>query len=145
MILNLKILKSIPFQLISIIILVVLFGNLLPQVVLSGFYTISEILKSLLVFTLPLLIITSLLVSFTSLQGKKAIVLIFSILIIVCISNYISTLVAYGVASLEIININVIQHLNVNDLKPLLDITFPALIPSHYSLFIGVTLFANCN
>lgn len=152
---HLKILNNISFQIFITLVFIILFGSLLPKTIQEFLYTLSLILKSILLSVLPLLIITSLMLSFSTIRGKKVVTLILSLLLVVFISNYISALLAYSIASLDMININIASATNIHeqDLNPLWDITIPELIPTNYALFIGfiagllLPLFSNsvCN
>lgn len=89
---------------------------------------------------LPLLILNSLILSFSTIKGKKAVTLILGLLLVISISNYISTLVAYLVSSLGIISIDIASSItgSENHLKPLWDITSLELVPMNYVLLIGI-------
>lgn len=137
---NFKILKTLHFQVLVVLLLIILFGDFLPKIIQQIIYTLSLIFKSLLLLTLPLLIFNSLILSFSIIKSKKAFILIFSLLLVVLISNYISTLVAYLVSSLDIISINIASSIvdNKNHLKSLWEIAIPELIPMNYMLVIGL-------
>ena len=131
-----------PVQLIIVVISAILFGELLPQIVQATFYSISLILKDLLLFVLPWLILCCLVLSLSMLKGRKVFIFVLTLFLVVCISNYISTLVAYGVASLRLVNINIssVNITNNKELIPLWDIKFPELISNNYALYIGFIL-----
>ena len=64
------------------------------------------------------------------------------LVVLVCISNYISTLVAYGVASLKFVNIAIFS-INIghnNELIPLWNIKFPEWLSSSDGLYFGCGL-----
>ena len=133
---------TMPLQLIIVLVSAGLFGGLLPQNILAIFYSISLTLKGLLLFILPLLIFSCLFLSFSVLRSGKAIKFILILFIFVCISNYIATLVAYGVASLKITNIDVqpISTIQNKELIPLWNFEFHEWIPNNYALCLGFML-----
>lgn len=91
------ILSSTPVQLVCIVVLVSLFASHLPKFFIQGAYTISILIKDLLLFVLPVAVasyIASTLISFK----QKALLLIISLLIFEAFSNATSVMYAYGIA-----------------------------------------------
>lgn len=64
------------------------------------------------------------------------------VFIVVCISNYIATFIAYGVVSLKLLNINIssLNVVNNAELIPLWHISLPEWMPSNYALLCGFVL-----
>jgi len=119
-----------------------LFGDLLPYSVKAAFYSISLTLKSLLLFVLPFIVFSCLFSSLLTISGGKALRFILVLFTVVCLSNYMSTLVAYIVASLKLVNIGLASiSFGPNDeLLPLWNIEFPEWIPNNYALYFGFGL-----
>jgi Na+/H+-dicarboxylate symporter len=129
-----------PIQITIVLACVILFGNALPKTVQAFFYAISLTLKDLLLFALPILIFSCSFLSLSTVKNKKSIGLILVIvLIIVCISNYVATFVAYGVVSLKLLNINIssLNVINNEELMPLWHTSLPEWMPSNYALLCG--------
>jgi len=62
------------------------------------------------------------------------------ILTTVCLSNYAATMVAYAVATLDLISVD-ISSINItsnNELLPLWHVVFPELLPNNYALLLGL-------
>lgn len=130
-------------QIAIVLLYVILFGDLLPKSVRSFFYSISLILKDLLLFIIPILIFNCSFLSLSTVKNKKVIGLILIIvLIIVCISNYVATLIAYWIVSLKLLNINMFSFkvISKEELIPLWNVSLPEWIPSTYALLFGFTL-----
>lgn len=129
-------------QLLIVLVGTLLFGDLLPTTVQATFYSISLTLKALLLFVLPFIVFSYLFSSILIVSGIKALRFILFLVVLVCISNYISTLVAYGVASLKLVNIAVssINLSHNNELVPLWNIKFPEWLSSSDGLYFGYGL-----
>lgn len=127
-------------QLLMILACVILFGDLLPKSLQAVLYSISLTLKGLLLFIIPIIIFLCLLSSVLSLRGKATISFMLIILSIVCLSNYAATMIAYGVASLDLVSID-ISSINIDsdsELLPLWDIAFPELLSNNYALLLAL-------
>ena len=83
---------NLSVKLISVFAFALLFGSQLPETVQSSCYAISLTLKSILLFVLPVVIFSCLFSCLLTFKGKKAIGFMLGLLVIVCISNYLSTL-----------------------------------------------------
>jgi len=131
---------TMPVQVAIVLVCVILFGDLLPQAAQALFYSISIVLKDLLLFILPILIFSCSFLSLSAIRNKKSLGLILIIVfIIVCISNYVATFIAYGVVSLKLLNLNIhsLNVINNEELMPLWHISLPEWMPSHYALLYG--------
>ncbi len=65
------------------------------------------------------------------------------LLVIVCISNYLSTLIAYGISSLELVVLDLSTIGNASstqELQPLWTLELPNWIPNDYALYLGLGL-----
>lgn len=117
-----------------------LFGHLLPETLQAIFYSISLTLKGALIFALPIVIFSCLFACLLTFRGASSIGLMLLLFGIVFVSNYLSTLIAYGVGSLQLITIDVIapnQIATSTELAPLWNFTFPSWIPNEIALGLG--------
>ncbi len=134
---------NLSVKLVGIFAFALLFGNILPESLQSFCYAISLSLKSILLFVLPVVIFSCLFSCLLTFRGKKAIGFMLGLFAIVCISNYVSTLIAYGISSLELVALNlnpVDSALPLKELQPLWHLEFPAWIPNDYALYLGFGL-----
>lgn len=142
-----KIKIGLPLRLIIIIALAFLFGDLLPVTVKSFAYGISLTLKDCLVFVMPIIIfayIFSCLVSFKD----NSIKFLASLLGSVCLSNFISAMIAFGVsyyvfhASQVLLTTHTASSI---ELSPLFEIKIPELISNNFALFGGIIIGLICS
>lgn len=128
-------------------LIVVLFGEFIPEPVQSFFYAISLILQSCLLFILPFIIIFSVLsclLSFRS-QKSKGISFLLSLLVAVCISNSFAIYAAYGVKLINIIHTEIIPIHNLTlayQLKPCFIFNLPHFISNEFAVIIGFLAWA---
>ncbi|MES2253028.1 MAG: cation:dicarboxylase symporter family transporter [Pseudomonadota bacterium] len=93
---------STPIQLLLIVLLVLFYAPYMPQVIVRGAYTLSLLIKDLLLFVLPVAVaayIASTLISFR----QNALLLVILLLGFEAFSNALSVMYAYG-------TINVFEH-----------------------------------
>jgi Na+/H+-dicarboxylate symporter len=91
-------LLSTPIQLLSIVLLIVLFASDIPHAAARGAYTLSLLIKDLLLIVLPVAVasyIASTLISFR----QNAILLVIALLTFEAVSNATSVMYAYGIAN----------------------------------------------
>ncbi|CUI16844.1 transporter [Candidatus Protochlamydia naegleriophila] len=88
--------RKMPFILLAMIVLAAVSHSWLPLAFKSFLYALSLSLKSIIVFCLPFLIF-GLLFKTASQLAKKASKVVFFLLIAVCASNFLSTLISYSV------------------------------------------------
>ncbi|HXH55621.1 MAG TPA: cation:dicarboxylase symporter family transporter [Gammaproteobacteria bacterium] len=134
---------NLSIQLVSVLVFALLFGSWLPETVQSSCYAISLTLKSILSFVLPAVIFSCLFSCLLTFKGKKAIGFMLGLLVIVCISNYLSTLIAYGISSLKLValNLNTVDStLPIKELQPLWHFELPTWLPNDYALYLGFGL-----
>lgn len=131
---------NLSVKLISIFVFALLFGSILPETVQSFCYAISLTLKSILLFVLPIVIFSCLFSCLLTFRGKKAIGFMVGLFLIVCVSNYVSTMIAYCISSLQLVALNLNPADNtlvVNELQPLWHFELPSWIPNDYALYLG--------
>lgn len=134
-----KALLSTPLQLVCIVILVSLFASHLPAVAVQSAYTLSVLIKDLLLIVLPIAVasyIASTLISFR----QNALLLIISLLIFEAFSNATSVMYAYaiGVSFERWIPVFKGGHQHLASLTPYF--TINAIRPSFWTSTNGVML-----
>ena len=138
---------SLSIRLLGVLVIALFCGQWIPTSMKSFLYASSLSLKEFLLFVLPAIIFTCLFSCLLSFQGSKALKFVLSLFAIVCISNFISVFIAYGIGSLQLIDLNLLQeaHSNALELQPLWEITFPKWLSNTQALalgFIGGTFFS---
>ncbi len=129
-----------PFILLTVILLVVLLERFIPVALLSFFYALSLTIKSVIIFLLPAVIFMLLFKTTAGLSGK-ATKIIFLLLLGICCSNFISTLISYVIGS-------GIYHLDLSinlpkdsiGLAPAWAFSLPKLIGNDIAMFSGLIL-----
>lgn len=145
LIVKLKHLKfNLSLQIAVILLCTLLFGDCLNNNVQRGLYTISLILKELLLFFVPFIIFFCSFFGIASINNTRSVAqVLFILFVLVCASNYISTMVAYGVSYLCPITIseNFIT-INPNDsLISFYNVSFDTItLNSNYALASGLLL-----
>ncbi len=132
--------KKMPFILLIVIALVVLFERFIPVTLLSFFYGLSLSIKSVIIFLLPAVIFMLLFKTTAQLSGKATKIILLLLFAISC-SNFISTLVSYVVG-------NGIYHLDLSinlpkdssELTPSWLFSLPKLIGNDVAMFAGLIL-----
>lgn len=131
-------LKKIPLPFVLLILLgaVLLFGHFVPVEIKQAFLSFSLLLKSLLLFVLPLIIFVYLCSCLTAFEGN-VFLFIGVILFGVCFSNFVSTMLAYGLAHVGLPNLTCGHVETLTTLEPLWSFSLPALISNEWALFLG--------
>ncbi|MCT4634927.1 MAG: dicarboxylate/amino acid:cation symporter [Rickettsiales bacterium] len=93
-----KLMKSLPLRLALCILFAYLFGNQLSEPTIRFLFTISCVLKEILMTVLPVMIFSYIFAAIVSLE-KNAPVLIVFILVMVVLSNALVTFTSYGIGA----------------------------------------------
>src|SRR5262249_9739196 len=88
--------RKMPVVLIAIILLAILLEEFIPIEFKSILYALSLSIKSLIIFALPLVIFMLLFKTLSKLASNATKMILF-ILVAVCCSNFLSTLISYAV------------------------------------------------
>ncbi len=133
-------LKKLPIILLIVMALSAMIQNHIPYDIKSGIFALSLTIKSILIFSLPLLIF--LLIFKTASQlAKGASKVILLILTMVIISNFCSTFLSFGVGSLLYkCDISLSMPQQQKELEPLWTISLPSLISNSLALIAGAFL-----
>jgi Na+/H+-dicarboxylate symporter len=132
-----------PFQLVAILLFVVLFGSLLPLLVLQSCYTFSLCFKELLGLFLPFMVFAFVFVGISSFKQKAPLIL--SILIsCITVSNALIASLAYFVVSTCIplvITTNPGQIIcQIKCLEPFFSFKLPTIISSEKALLLAIAM-----
>lgn len=128
-----------PLILLLTVVIALLAGPYLPETWIQIFYAISLTIKEILLFLLPLIIFSLLVGSIANMSGG-ALKMIFLLIPMVCLSNFISTWIAYGVGA----SLNQLTHIGQTvieskvTLTPFWDLPIPHWISNDVALFSGL-------
>jgi Na+/H+-dicarboxylate symporter len=127
-----------PVILVFIVIFVFFFGNSVPEGIQAGLLATSLSIKSVVMMLLPIIIFSLLFQTMHRLSDQSS-KLILGILAGVCISNFVSTWMSYGVGSLIHLWSGAIDKPGViNELQPLWIWELPRLLGNDYAMFGGI-------
>lgn len=132
--------RKMPFILLAIIALILLFAPIIPLEIKQVLYSISLSIKSVIVLILPLIIFGLLLKTVITLSSSATKV-IGMILVCVCCSNFISTFLSHYVGiGIFHLNFSMITPAKTLDLLPLWVFDPPKLIANDKAMFSGIIL-----
>jgi Na+/H+-dicarboxylate symporter len=132
--------KKMPFALLALIILIGWLQPWIPLAVQSAFYGLSLSIKSVIIFLLPF-VIFGLLFKTVSHLAQKSTTMIFVILIAICGSNFLSTILSYGVAKICYrFDLAISFPHEEGLLQPLWNYQLPQLIGNNYAMLLAVAL-----
>jgi Na+/H+-dicarboxylate symporter len=134
-------LNHLSVQLILIFFGVILFGHDIPLLIKQFFLAMSQTLQRILIFFLPLIIFSCLFKSLTAYQDK-AFRFVLSLLGLVCVSNLLAILVAYGAGKIGFSYLAALSQAPVPtvELTPLWSFSLPSMLSNHHALLAGVFL-----
>lgn len=130
--------RKMPFILLAVILVIICLDNFIPIFVKSILLSISLSIKAVIIFLLPL-IIFSLLFKASVKLAHNASKVILLILVMVCSSNFFSTLISYLVGS-WIYGFDVMVQLpkSIVELTPLWALQLPTIIGNDKAMFLGL-------
>ena len=127
-----------PFVLLALVIAIIGFNGIIPLEAKSFIYAIGLSIKSILIFTLPFLIFMLLFKTMAQLSSK-ATKLILVLVVGICCSNFISTMISYPIG---VLIYQTDLSLAIPESSALLSaawtFTLPKLIPNDLALFSGI-------
>lgn len=130
-------------KLVVALILIMLFGDWVPEDIQRGFFTISVILKELLLFVMPYIVFVLIFACLSTFR-KKAPLLIIMILAMVVFSNFVFVQLGYfaGRTFLPLLGyeaVNTVANMasDFPPLEPFFTIPFPHLISIDWALLLG--------
>jgi Na+/H+-dicarboxylate symporter len=132
--------RQMPIILATLIIVIILFGKVIPQSVAVNLFALSLTIKSIIIFILPF-IIFSLLYKAAVLLAKDASKIILIILSAVIISNFTTTtlvqFIGIWIYSFDI-SLSIPNEQNLLHAESLLNL--PTLVSNHIAMFLGIVL-----
>ena len=132
--------RKMPVLLLALIAFIGVAHSYIPISGKSFLYAISLTLKSLIVFTLPFLIFGLLFKTAVQLS-KKASKMILLLLVAICISNFISTLLSYTVGTFAYsFDLSMTSPSETLSLLPTWQFSLPKLIGNDQAMFSGLLL-----
>lgn len=135
--------SSLPLQLITMIIVIFLAGDYFPLGIKEFFYTISVLIKDLLVLALPYIIFAYLFSTLVALQNG-AILFVVTLVTSVVVMNFLGLNIAYLVSGLltEMSGLAPVHADASRELMPMWKIPVPAIVSAvfknEYGLVLGV-------
>ncbi|HXF90434.1 MAG TPA: cation:dicarboxylase symporter family transporter [Candidatus Nitrosotenuis sp.] len=134
-------LKNLPVQLLISIVLAYFLGNYFDLNMVRGFYALSCLLKSILMFILPLVIFSCIATAIVSMEHRGPI-LIIAVISLICVSNIAAVTTAYltGQAFLPWLTHGKLISANLNDvtITPLFEINLPQLLSPGKAMVTGM-------
>lgn len=132
--------RKIPFILMAIILAIVFLNELIPLEIKQILYTISLLIKSIIIFILPIIIFGLLFKTAVSLASNATRVILV-ILIAVCFSNFISTFLSHNVGMwIYQFDLSIILPEQTTNLEALWSFEIPKLIANDKAMFGGLAL-----
>lgn len=132
--------RKIPFILMAMILAIVFLNSFIPLGLKELLYTISLSIKSIIVFILPIIIFGLLFRTTVNLANSATRVIIL-ILVAVCFSNFISTLLSHNVGMwIYQFDLSIILPEQGKSLQPLWNFEIPKLIANDKAMFAGLIL-----
>lgn len=129
-----------PFILMAVILSIVSLDQFIPLEVKSSLYALSLTIKSAIIFVLPF-IIFMLLFKTLSQIASHATKIIFLVLVGVCVSNFLSTMISYTIGSAVYqLDLSLALPNDTAGLAPMWNFTFPKLFANDLAMFSGVIM-----
>ncbi|MDR0742461.1 MAG: cation:dicarboxylase symporter family transporter [Puniceicoccales bacterium] len=130
--------KKISFVLISLVVLALIGGEVLPLPVLRLFLAISVTLQSVIIFALPALIFCLIFSTFQRF-GKNASRIFIVALILLCCSNFLATYVSHFIGEMiHGMELSLVQISANNELTPSFDFRLPKIIPNALAMVVAM-------
>ncbi len=129
-----------PFILLGVIALIALLNPFIPVNIQSIVYALGLTIKSIIMFLLPL-VIFGLLFKTAAQLAKSATKIILFLLIAICVSNFLSTMISYSVGSaMDHLNLTIVLPEESLGLEPAWDFSLPKWISNAQAMFAGLVL-----
>ena len=132
--------RSMPFLLLIVIAMIVLFDSFIPLEVKQILLAMSLSFKSAIIFVLPIIIFSLLFKTMVNL-ASKATAVIALILVCVCCSNFLSTFISHYIGQMIYhLDISIIPPRTTEGLIPAWSWQLPKLIENNRAMFAGIFL-----
>lgn len=130
--------RKMPFILLAIILLVFFIDPFIPIYLKQFLYSLSLSVKSLIIFMLPLIIFMLLFKTISQLS-RTATKMIFLILVALCCSNFLSTMISYQIGSIIYqLDLSITMPADQINLMPSWSFALPKLIANDHAMFAGI-------
>ncbi len=140
-------LKSLPFQLVICLLIGLLLGNYMSLDWVRFFYTLSVLLKDLLMLTLPVIIFSYLFAAILSFE-ESAPLMILGVIILVILSNAATVITSYGVAhvAFPLLGLRHLENLSAvaDTVTPFWKMTVPTLLSPDRAMLSGLAVGILC-
>lgn len=132
--------RKMPILLLALIGLILSLDRVIPISVKSVLYALSLSVKSVIIFILPMLIFMLIFKTISQLS-KNATKLIGLILLGICCSNFLSTMISYLIgSSIYKLDLSIATPQGMEGLMPAWSFHLPKLIANDHALFAGILL-----
>ena len=124
---------------LGIIIVSVCLRDIIPQDIKIFFFTISNLMRKILMFCLPFLVFPFMVTSISAIRFSST-YLIVGILALIIVSNFASIMIAYVVGSniIPFLGLNEIIHIDTSiELHPIFDIALQPLVEIEVTMIIA--------
>lgn len=130
--------RKMPIILLATILLILSIDQFIPIYLKQFIYSLSLSVKSVIIFMLPLLIFMLLFKTISQLS-KTATKMIFFILIVLCFSNFLSTIISCQIGSIIYkFDLSIALPTGQIALMPIWSFTLPKLIANDHAMFAGI-------
>jgi Na+/H+-dicarboxylate symporter len=140
--------RSLPVQLVLCLFGGLFLGDFLSTDLVRLFYTISVLLKDVLMVVLPFIIFSYLFAAVLSFE-QKGLLMILAVVVLVILSNAATVLTSYGVAHLTfpLLGLKHVETLNTatGGLTPLWNLTIPSLLSPDKAMLLGLSAGIVCS
>jgi Na+/H+-dicarboxylate symporter len=132
--------RKMPFILLALILLTAVIHPWMPLQMQACLYGVSLSIKSLIVFSLPLIIFGLLFKTAVGL-AQKASTMIFMIVAMICLSNFFSTMLSYSVGRIAYgFDLSMTFPAAGAELQPIWAVTLPQWIGNDQAMLAGLAL-----
>lgn len=130
--------RKMPLILLAIILLILSIDRFMPLYLKQFLYSLSLSVKSLIIFMLPLIIFMLLFKTISQLS-RTATKMIFLILVALCCSNFLSTMISYQIGSIIYqLDLSITMPPDQINLMPIWSFALPKLIANDHAMFAGI-------
>lgn len=132
--------RKMPFLLLAVILLIVCIDGWIPHLYKTWLYALSLSIKSVIIFALPFIIFMLLFKTLAKLASNATKIIVL-LLIGVCCSNFISTLISYNVGTaIYQLDLSIAVPADALGLQPAWNFTLPKLVGNDQAMFSGLIL-----
>lgn len=136
-----KLQRNLPLQIAVVLVLALTIGEYIPVEIKSFLYAISNTIKGCLLLGLPIIIFSCVSCCMVSFRDR-AMVFIVSLVAAVCVSNFISTSIAYVVGTFSLVKMNLHPQIidKTVELLPSWNWQATSIVANEHALLAGFVL-----